>query len=298
VSLPSSRSARIFAAACAAAILAGHLPFLASTLEDVDSVNFALALRGFDVAQHRPHPPGYPVFVAIGKVARAAVAAVSPARPADALDARTLALVSVLFGAALAFPLLQVFRMLEEDDVRARAALVLTIASPLAWFTISRPLSDVAGLCAAVVSQALLLTAWRRQRSQAVRAAAHAAGLDRAGLAESGRLIVAGAFAAGLAIGMRSQAAWLALPLLVLVIADRAGRGAAGAVLGASITFAAGVLVWLVPLLWVSGGVGAYVRAVSGQAGEDLSGVDMLARNPTARRLAAGLGHTFVDRLW
>ena len=38
-----------------------HVPFLATSLEDIDSVNFALGIRHFDVATHRPHPPGYPV---------------------------------------------------------------------------------------------------------------------------------------------------------------------------------------------------------------------------------------------
>ena len=38
------------------------------TLEDLDSVNFALGVRHFDVAQHQPHPPGYPLFIALGKV--------------------------------------------------------------------------------------------------------------------------------------------------------------------------------------------------------------------------------------
>ncbi|PYR44329.1 MAG: hypothetical protein DMF93_00685, partial [Acidobacteria bacterium] len=35
-----------------------HLPYLPASLEDLDSVNFALGVRRFDVAQHQPHPPG------------------------------------------------------------------------------------------------------------------------------------------------------------------------------------------------------------------------------------------------
>jgi hypothetical protein len=297
VSVPAPRSSRLFAAGCAFVFLAAHLPFLASSLEDVDSVNFALALHDFDVAAHRPHPPGYPVFVAIARLARMLVAAVVPAAtPGAWIDARTLALLGAVLGALLAFPLLQAFRVLERDDRVARAATVLTLSSPLVWFNASRPLSDVAGLFATMVVLALLLTAWRRQRSQReTPATGGAAGLDREGLVASGRLIVLGALVAGFAIGVRSQTVWLTVPVLVLVVADRAGRGAAGALLGATITFAIGVLLWAVPLFWASGGVPAYIRALSGQAGEDLSGVDMLARNPTARRLAAGLVHTFVD---
>ena len=49
------------AAALAGLVLALHLPWLPSWLEDLDSFNFALGLRHFDVAQHQPHPPGYPV---------------------------------------------------------------------------------------------------------------------------------------------------------------------------------------------------------------------------------------------
>lgn len=287
------RTTRLFAAGCALVFLLGHLPFLASSLEDVDSVNFALGLRDFDVAAHRPHPPGYPVFIAVGKVVRMAVAGVLPAGSApDVIDARTLALIGVVAGALLAFPLLQFFRMLEQHEARARAALAFTLASPLLWFNASRPLSDTAGLLASITVQALLLTAWRRQRSQAEDPSR---GADRDALVASGRLIVLGALLAGFAIGVRSQTVWLTFPVLVLVIADRAGRGAAGALLGASITFSIGVVLWAVPLLIATGGPTAYWRALTGQAGEDLSGVDLLARNPTVRRFVSGLGDTFVD---
>jgi hypothetical protein len=294
VTLPAPRSARLFAAGCALVFFLGHLPFPASTLEDVDSVNFALGLRRFDVAAHRPHPPGYPLLIAIGKTVRPVVAATLPRdAPADPIDARTLALIGIVFGALTAIPLLQVFRMIDSDEWRARAALVLAMCNPLMWFTASRPLSDVAGLFVGVTAQALLLTAWRRQRS--LTTGGSAAGGAR--LADSGRLIVLGALIAGLAIGMRSQTAWLTVPVLVLVLGDRAGRGAAGALLGSSITFTIGVLLWAVPLLWVSGGLSAYVRAATGQASEDLTGIDMLARNPTVGRFLAGLQDTFVDPL-
>jgi hypothetical protein len=283
----------LFPGACALAFLLAHLPWLASSLEDVDSVNFALALDRFDVAAHRPHPPGYPVFVALGKVARPLAAATLPAAaPVEAVGARTLSLIGVIAGALLAFPLLQLFRMIERHETRARLALVLTLACPLTWFTAARPLSDTAGLLALLSAQALLLTAWQRQRGQA---GGTAPALDRQGLIESGRLIVAGALLSGIAVGVRSQTAWLTLPMLALVLGDRAGRDAAGALLGSMVTFSAGVLVWAVPLIWISGGPGSYLRALTAQAAEDLSGVDMLARNPTPQRLLSGLVDTFVE---
>ena len=41
-------------AVVAAVYLAAHLPFLSRSLEDIDSINFALGLRHFDVAAHHP----------------------------------------------------------------------------------------------------------------------------------------------------------------------------------------------------------------------------------------------------
>jgi hypothetical protein len=63
-----------------------HVPFLAPSLEDIDSVNFALGVRDFDVATHRPHPPGYPVYIALGKIATAIAGALSSA-PASTIEA-------------------------------------------------------------------------------------------------------------------------------------------------------------------------------------------------------------------
>jgi hypothetical protein len=284
------RRPRWIAAIAALAFLAGHLPFLAPSLEDIDSVNFGLALRDFDVAAHRPHPPGYPVFVAAGKIARAAVAGLLPTAPPAAVDARALALLGVLAGTLLAWPLLQFFRMLEVDERRPGAALLVALTCPLLWFTASRPLSDVAGLASAATALALLATAYRRQRS-----GRGAGAPDPPSLVASGRLIVLGALVAGVAAGVRSQTLWLTLPVLGLVIADRAGRGAAGAVLGASITFGIGVATWAVPLVVLSGGPVRYLATLTSQAGEDLSGVDMLATRPSARSLAFALIHTWVD---
>ena len=59
---------RFAPAAIAVVWFFAHLPFLAPSLEDIDSINFALGVRHFDVAAHQPHPPGYPVFIGISKV--------------------------------------------------------------------------------------------------------------------------------------------------------------------------------------------------------------------------------------
>src|SRR5262245_29539636 len=82
----------------AAVYAAAHLPFLAPSLEDIDSINFALGLRDFDVARHQPHPPGYPVYTALGRVSLLVIDAAAPALDRVRADALALAIWSALAG--------------------------------------------------------------------------------------------------------------------------------------------------------------------------------------------------------
>jgi hypothetical protein len=102
-------------------------------------------------------------------------------------------------------------------------------------------------------------------------------------------MIVAGALIAGLAIGVRTQTLWLTLPLLALVLVDRTGRGAAGAILGSAMTFSIGVLVWAIPMIVASGGLVRYRAAFAGQTAEQFTGLDIFLSNPTPRRMALGI---------
>ena len=180
-------------AALAVLFLALHLLYLPASLEDLDSVNFALGVRNFDVAQHQPHPPGYPVFVAAGKTVHLFVRD----------EAKTLALISVFGGAIGVLAIGWLFRRLDEDAPASWtvAATAVAATAPLYWFTAARPLSDAAGFGAALAVQALTISA----RSLPAFALA--------------------AFGAGLAIGIRSQVLWLTVPLLIVT---GLGLGAGG----------------------------------------------------------------------
>jgi hypothetical protein len=288
-----ARRPGLLVAAALALFLAGHFPWLASSLEDLDSVNFGLGVRRFDVAQHQPHPPGYPLFIGLAKLSTAAVRPWMPAdAPSTSAEARGIALLNTVFGALAALPLFFFFRALDGHAWRAALAVGATLANPLFWFNASRPLSDVTGLAVALVAQALFAMAFVSQ--QAAARGTPGTPADREALLDSGRLFVLGAFVAGLAVGTRSQSVWLTTPLLVLVLVDRIGRDVAGALLGGVITYGLGVALWLLPLLALAGGPSGYLAAISSQAGEDLAGVDMLATNPTVRRLAFALLHTFI----
>src|SRR5262245_37612035 len=202
----------LWASGLAAIFFVAHLIVLPPALEDLDSMNFALGVRDFDPAKHQPHPPGYPVYIALGKLSHAVWSS----------EAASLAVWGVLFGALAVFPLFSLFRSLEaldraapeaDRDRRAALATLVVVASPLFWFTALRPLSDVPGLALALAAQACVASAFVRRRFTDHRYAVAATG-------ESGRLIVAGALIAGLAAGMRTQTIWLTLPLLALVLLD------------------------------------------------------------------------------
>jgi hypothetical protein len=306
VTVPASEpggGARILrgaAVALAIAVGLGHLPVLPATLEDIDSVNFALGVRDFDPGRHRPHPPGYPVYIVLGKAAAAITQIAWPDGRADRVEARGLAGLSLLGGILLAWlaPYVaagwsqEAGSRLGQPALTRRALLtaLLLATCPLAWYLTVRPMSDVPGLAAAGAALLCLGLAFWRQRP----AADGDRRLDAAETAASGRMIVLGALLSGLAVGFRSQTLWITGPLLLVVLADRLGRGVAGALIGAAAAFTAGVLAWGIPLVVASGGPGAYLAALGSQAGEDFAGVEMLYLTPTARLAAFGLLRTFV----
>jgi hypothetical protein len=281
-------------------VVAGHLVALPSTLEDIDSVNFALGVRDFDPAQHRPHPPGYPAYIALGKAATAVTGALWPDGRADRIEARALAGLSLLGAVLLCWWTTRAFSAFALDGAdrlgrppisrRAVLATLLALTTPLTWYMTARPMSDVPGLAAAMAAIVCLGLAWWRQRP----APDGDRRLDPAAMAASGRAIVLGALLAGFSVGFRSQTLWITAPLLAVVLADRVGRGVAGAMLGSAIAFAAGALAWGVPLLLASGGLQAYLAALGSQAGQDFAGVDMLYLNPSPRLAAFALLRTFV----
>lgn len=249
-------------AALACLFLLAHLPFLPAELEDIDSVNFALGVRDFDVARHQPHPPGYPVYIGLSKISTALVGGAEHPRAV----VRGLAVWSVIAGAALVLLLFVMFRALGATDWQAWWAMGLSVASPLFWFTSIRPLSDMIGLAVAVGAQVLLVSVLTGRVS-----------------GRSAAYLVGGAFVAGVAAGIRVQTALLTAPLLAAaLLLPRSGltlRTRAAAVLGVAL----GVLIWAVPLVLASGGLQGYLAALGTQAGEDFSGVVMLWTTRSAR---------------
>lgn len=277
------------AAACllATAFLIAHVALLPRTPTGVDAVNFVLAVRDFDVADHRPHPPGYPVFIVLGKASAAVLE--SFAAPFDINPRRVatqaVAIWSAVFGAISVFALRRLFCRLEADDGHALAAAALTVSCPVFWFNSTRAMSDVTGLAGALVAQALAVSAFRR---------------GRAGDPSAIRWLMTAAFVAGLATGVRSQVAWLALPLLAFVMVDHAQRTGIRALIVGVAALVAGGLLWAIPLVLSGAGPASYFAAIGAQAREDVTSGQMLVANPSVgmavRSLVRTLAFPWADK--
>jgi hypothetical protein len=233
--------------AAAAAVLT-RLPFAARRLWDHDSVQFALGVEKYDLAAHHPHPPGYPLYIAILKLLAAL-----------GVDAQhgmvALSILAAALGAGLIVPLTA--RLVREAAGESGArgagtpalpaasamaagalAAALYVFNPLLWFYGELPLvyAVEGGMTVGLTYAALRMADGR-----------------------GAFLTACAAFA--LAGGVRPSTLVLLLPLFLLG-AWRAWRR--GATLG---TLAAGAAVgcaiglsWLLPLLAAAGGYAGYQR--------------------------------------
>jgi hypothetical protein len=256
-------------------VLIAHARVLPPTLEDIDSINFAMGVESFDVASHRPHPPGYPVYIAAAKLSTA----VAPIADRDRRAAVGLAVWSVVAAAAAVLIVSAFWTAVGWPPIVAWLAAMVGVASPLFWFTSARPLSDVPGLVMAIGAQGLILRGW---------------GAARAG-GPAPRALLWGAAIAGLAIGVRSQAVWINGPTLAWCVAAMAVRGRARDAVRLVAWAAAACLLWAIPLVWDSGGFAAYLRSLGSQGTQDFTGVRMLATSPSWDLFEFSMQRTFAE---
>ena len=257
----------------AAIFVAGHVRLVPETLDGIDSTNFMLAVDGYNPRLHQPHPPGFPVHVALGRVVTSAYRAVIAEEHEIGTAAASLRIWSVISGGLTIVVMMWLATEIGIAAWRAAIATALVMLCPLFWITAMRPLSDVPGLLFATTAQALALCAFNRRQNW---------------------LWVAAAFVAGLTVGVRVQTTLLTLPVfgvLVVLHIKRAGVRIVPAVL---LALLAGLLVWAIPLALTLGGPGEYFRLLTTVAADDVQGVEMLTTQFSPRLLAAALIRTFV----
>src|SRR5437764_3115064 len=92
---------------------------VAKTLWDWDEALFCLGMRSYDVTAHHPHPPGFPVYIALGRIVRTVIPS----------DFRALQAVNLIAG-ALVFPAM----FLLARELRFRFPTAAIAASLCAFF--------------------------------------------------------------------------------------------------------------------------------------------------------------------
>jgi hypothetical protein len=116
------------------------------SLWDWDEAQFSAALRHYDVAAHHPHPPGFPLFIALGKLARLVIGD----------DFRALRAVTLLFS-MLVFPaMFALMRALRRDVVTSAIGAVFFAFMPNVWFYGGTAFSDVAAIVLILAASAAL----------------------------------------------------------------------------------------------------------------------------------------------
>ena len=219
---------------------------------------------------HQPHPPGYPVYIALGTRLQATL---QPSRrrwdPAGRVSA--LAIWSALAGAVALFARRSSICQRPRDIVdghcgrRPSSPPVRCSGSPGL-----RPMSDMPGLALALAAQALLLDGTTSRR--------------RSSPARWSRVL-------RLASACRPRADAAAVRARAV---SAAARGSVWILTRPVAALAAGGLAWAVPLIALSGGLDGYLVALGTQAGEDFAWAGMLWTKPTPRRLLFALYETFV----
>lgn len=246
---------RVFLVVVALLVLATRLPFLAPALEDIDSINFDRGIHDYDPSAHQPHPPGYPVYIALAKLPHGWFAS----------HATGIAVVSAFFSALAVIPLYLLLRDLTTLPTAGLACL-LTLFNPLVWFNGVRPMSDLVGFFFATTAQWLTVRSFNSAPASAWVPAA----------------------VAGLAAGVRIQTLLLTVPLLAVGCFRERGR-TAGTALGLSL----GVAVWLGPLVVTLGGPTEIQAAFLPVVGDTLM-FESIASRFSARAAASALHDTAI----
>lgn len=166
---------------------------LSRSMWEWDEALFASGVHDFDVTQHHPHPPGYPLYIAAAKVVRLAIHS----------DFRALQAVTLL-GAIALFPLTFLLaRELRFSFVTSLGGALIFVFAPNVWYYGGTAFSDVPGIALILGACVLLLRGCRDKRAYLLGALVLGLAI---GLRPQG--ILAGAAPALLATAYQLRASW------------------------------------------------------------------------------------------
>src|SRR6266851_3215534 len=209
--------------ACAVAI--SRFAFRSHDLYDLDSVNFALAMERFDPRVHQPHPPGYFLYICLGRLLN------------SILHDANLALVILSIAASCGVIIVIYKTALDWFGPReARFASILFLFSPLGWF---HGIVALTYSVEAFFSALLGYLCWRMNCGNVA-------------------LIAPAGVILGISAGIRPSSLLFLGPLYLFSLRNAELNRKLVGVAVLVLTLAA----WLLPMIWASGGFGAYFGAL------------------------------------
>src|SRR5437763_1775845 len=188
---------------------------MARSLWDWDEALFCLGMRSYDVTSHHPHPPGFPVYIALGRIVRVVVHS----------DFRALQVVNLTAGMLVFLAIFLLARELRIPFTTSVIAGALCAFFPNVWFFGGGAFSDIPSLVLVVFAVGFLFRGCRDANAYLIGAALLALA---AGIRPQNFLI-------GLAPGLlatwyRAKAAWRDVVFAALVGAITVGVAFGGAI--------------------------------------------------------------------
>jgi dolichyl-phosphate-mannose-protein mannosyltransferase len=119
---------------------------MARSMWDWDEALFCLGMRQYDVTQHHPHPPGFPVFIGMAKILRFVI-------PSDFRALQALSLIAGVLVFPAMFLLARELRMRFETSI---VAATLFAFFPNVWFFGGTAFSDVPSIVLVVLAVVFL----------------------------------------------------------------------------------------------------------------------------------------------
>jgi hypothetical protein len=203
--------------------LLSRLPFRSQILYHWDSVNFAYAMREFNVAKDQPQPPGYILYVGLIRVV-------------DLIwhdPQTTMVSLSIVASALTVVALFYLGRAMFDRQVGLVAALFLA-SSPLFWFYGEIALPHTLDTLLVVVSVWWLYQVMRGDL----------------------RYLYPAVLCVSIAGGIRQQTLIFLLPVLLFALRRVEWRG----LLTAALIGGVACLAWFIPLIALNGGLVNYLR--------------------------------------